>query len=288
MASVLLATCAELPRGDEDAVLLEAALVADGLSPSWVRWDDPSVDWNAADLVMVRSTWDYVTRRAEFLAWASSIERLCNPAGVLEWNTDKRYLLDLERAGVPVTTTIVIDDLKELRLPSSGRVVVKPSVGAGSKGAARFDVGAPEAIHEHATALIAQGFLPLLQPYVNSVDSRGETDCIFIDGRFSHAVEKGPMLGGGPDDPSGLFVAERIRDREASTSELAVAQEALEAARELHGLEQAFLYARVDLVDTEEGPVVLELELVEPSLFLGWNPESPEQLAAAIRRRITR
>ena len=273
--------------GDEDAVVLDAALAAAGLESCWVIWDDPRVDWNAADLVVVRSTWDYVTRRDEFLDWASSVERLSNRAGVLTWNTDKRYLLDLGAAGVPVTPTIVIDDLKELRLPHSGRVVVKPSVGAGSKGAARFDVGDTEAIHEHAAALIAEGFLPLLQPYVNSVDSRGETDCVFIDGLFSHAVEKGPMLGGGPDDPSGLFVAERIHSREVSTSELEVAQGALEAARELHGLEKAFLYARVDLVDAAEGPVVLELELVEPSLFLGWNPEAAENLAAAIHRRIT-
>ena len=286
MGHVLLATCAELPVGDEDAPLLDAALAALGIESSWAIWDDPGVDWGSADLVVVRSTWDYTARLPEFLRWASSVPRLVNPAAVLEWNTDKRYLLELEGVGVPVTPTTVISDPAFLELPSSGRVVVKPSVGAGSKGAGLFEVGDVDQIGSHAAALLEEGLVPLLQPYVDSVDARGETDLVFLDGAFSHAVAKGAMLRGGLDDPSGLFVAEQISERTPSAQERETAEEALVAVQAILGLREPLLYARIDLVTGPEDPMVLEVELCEPSLFLSHEHSAPAKVAAGILRRL--
>lgn len=287
MAQVLLATCAALPTGDEDAALLDQALDAAGITTSWAVWDDPDVKWAEADLVVVRSTWDYTARPTAFLAWAASVPRLCNAFTALEWSADKRYLLDLAHAGIPITPTFVAQDPVRPSLPSRGRVVVKPSVGAGSKGAGLFDAADVTGIEHHVGNLLAVGLVPLIQPYVDSVDVRGETDCVFINGVFSHAVEKGPMLNGGADDPSGLFMAERITPRLPSAAELEVAKRAVQAAHDRFGLASPLLYARVDMVESDAGPVVLELELVEPSLFFHHATAAATTFAAAVRSQLS-
>ena len=114
MTDVLLATCRAWPEGEPGGDLLVAELGRCGLGAAWAVWDDASVDWAGARLVAVRSTWDYEHRREEFLAWARRVEevtRLVNPAAVLEWNTDKRYLLDLAEAGLPVVPTLTAEVL---------------------------------------------------------------------------------------------------------------------------------------------------------------------------------
>jgi glutathione synthase/RimK-type ligase-like ATP-grasp enzyme len=286
MAQVLLATCAALPMGDEDAPLLDAALAAAGIDAAWACWDDPEIDWSSADLVVVRSTWDYIDRRAEFCSWAASVPSLLNPAAVLEWNTDKRYLADLERVGIPVTPTSFLTRIDELELPDAPRVVIKPSVGAGSKGAALFGIDDLAAITAHVETLLAHGHCVMVQPYLETVDTQGETDVVVIEGHPIHAVRKGAMLHGLDWDPSGLFIAEQISPRQASPAQMGLAAGAIEAASAHLGLSEALLYGRVDLIETDAGPVILELELTEPSLFLSHSPTAAESLARAIERRL--
>jgi len=287
---VLLATCADYPDGDGDHRGLPDACARLGIGTGWAVWDDPRVDWSSAALVVVRSTWDYTERCGQFLGWAAAVDRLANPAGVLAWSADKTYLLDLAATGVPVVPTAVLagDDLPDL---GGADLVVKPSVGAGSVGAGRFPAGDPAAAaraRAHAADLRAHGRTVLVQPYLDGVDRSGETDLVFLDGAYSHAVRKGAMLTGSTvnrfDGPGAgdLFVPERIRPAAATAEELAVATRALAAVPGPHPL----LYARVDLLPGPDGPVVNEVELVEPSLFLGHAPGSTDRLAAGIARRL--
>ncbi len=183
---VALATCAEVPRGDEDALPLIEALASRGVEATPTVWDDDRVRWADFDLVVVRSTWDYPDRRNAFLTWAGSVPRVLNAPEVLRWNTDKRYLATLGRDAVP--TSFVAPD--EPFAPPAAAFVVKPSVGAGSIGAARYDAG-DERAREHVDRLHAAGKTVLVQPYLEAVDHRGEIALMFFDGKFSHARPKG-------------------------------------------------------------------------------------------------
>lgn len=287
MPDVLIATCAELPKGDEDYGLLSLALTEHGVSSEWVAWDDPAVDWGQS-LVVIRSTWDYTARRQQFVAWARSVPRLCNPAEVVEWNSDKTYLRDLAAAGVPVVPTDWSAPGEPVALPDTGEYVIKPSVGAGSMGAGRFRAGpgSAAAASEHAAGLHRAGRTVMVQPYLGQVDSAGETALIYLDGQFSHSVRKGAMLPEGVVhgvDSRSLYVPERISARPASAAEFEVAEQTLAAVRARFG---ALLYARVDLLPSPDGPRLVELELTEPSLFLAEVPGSADRLAAAIAARL--
>jgi len=283
--NVALATCAELPDGDEDERLLPPALAARGIESRFAVWDDEAVDWSAFDLVVVRSTWDYTARRDAFLEWAHGVPRLLNPEPVLRWNTDKRYLDDLAAAGVPVVPTAFVVPGGP-RPPLRGEVVIKPAVSGGSRDSGRFAPERHREAHAHLTALQEGGRVAMLQPYLGSVDERGETALLYLGGELSHAVRKGAILrpGGAPigadDAVAGLFAAEDIAPRDATAREREVGDTVVAHVRERFG---PLLYERVDLVDDEAGePRVLELELTEPSLFLGTSPGAPQRFAGAI------
>ncbi len=286
MRSVLLATCSDLPEGDEDAQLLVAALARCDVDARWVIWTDPQVGWNDA-LVVLRSTWDYTGARERFLAWVAGVDRVANGADVVAWNTDKVYLRDLRDAGVPVVPTSFADPGQPIDLPDSPEFVVKPSVGAGSRGVGRFTADRRPAALEHAKALHAADRTVLVQPYVEAVDTVGETALIYFAGRFSHAVGKGPMLPAGtthPVDGWEVYVEERITARRPAPEELEVGAAAMQAIRDRFGADQ--LYTRVDLLPSVDGPVVVELELTEPSLFLAYGADDPaDAFAAAIAAR---
>lgn len=284
MRPVLLATCAAYPDGDEDAPALLAALVAHGVDARLAVWDDPAVDWTAG-LNVLRSTWDYTLRRADFLAWAAAVPHLLNPADVVRWNSDKVYLHDLADAGVPITPTLSAAPGTAASFPSDGEFVVKPSVGAGSRGAGRFTDAAAAA--DHAAALHDAGRTVLVQPYLADVDEAGETALVYFDGDFSHAIRKGPMLTPSTahdlDETCGLFVEENISPRTPSTDEVAVGNDAVAALRDRFGGD--LLYARIDLLPGPSGPVVVEVEVTEPTLFLGYSDGAADRFAAAIARR---
>jgi glutathione synthase/RimK-type ligase-like ATP-grasp enzyme len=280
-----------MPTGDGDDLPLAKALAELGFEVSMVPWDQPGVDWAQFDATVIRATWDYTIRREEFLAWVASVPRLYNPEPVVLANSDKTYLADLADAGLPVVHTRIAPPGTEPEFPKSGEFVLKPAVGAGSRGVGRFDAGRPGAhqqAREHLEALHAIGRTVLLQPYLDAVDTAGETALIFFDGVFSHAIRKGPMLQPGTRhqvDGAALYVEENITAREPSPDELAVAERVFAHANA--GLAENLLYARIDLLPGPDGPVVIELELVEPSLFLLHADGAADRLAAAIQARVS-
>jgi glutathione synthase/RimK-type ligase-like ATP-grasp enzyme len=234
-------------------------------------WDDDAVDWARFDLVIVRSTWDYPHRRHAFLAWAESLPRVLNSPAVLRWNTDKRYLATLETETIATTFLEPGNDFVAPHVP----FVVKPSVGAGSIEAARYDAG-DERARDHVGRLHAARKTVMVQPFLEAVDYAGEIALHFLGGEFSHAVRKAAMLPRGGDPGEGLFVEERISAAEPSADELELAQQAVDA---VPFERDELLYARIDLLP---GPVVLEVELTEPSLYLGYSAGAAERFADAI------
>jgi hypothetical protein len=288
MTPVVLATCAALPDGDEDAELLNAALQRRGLTTRWQQWDDPDAEWSDA-LVVVRSTWDYTNSIERFRAWTAGVRHLANPAEVIDWNTDKTYLLDLASAGVPIVPTAVVRPGEAAHFPAGVEFVVKPSVGAGSRGAGRFAADQFDAARAHLAELHALGRTVLIQPYLADVDEHGETALIYVAGVFSHAIAKDAMLPVGivhPHTSSPLFVKENISERTPSAAEIAVGTQVLTMLRERYGRD--LLYVRVDLLPSVDGPVLVELELTEPSLFLGYGEGAADRFAAAIAAEAAR
>jgi glutathione synthase/RimK-type ligase-like ATP-grasp enzyme len=280
MLPVRLATCVALPEPDPDAQALLAAVRAAGAEASWLAWDDPTADWDAPGLTVLRSTWNYAHAHPAFLAWVDRVARsgpLWNPAPVVRWNSDKRYLVELGQEGFGVVPTTLVEagqavDLQAL-VARNGleRFVLKPAVGAGSFGAARFTESELPAAQAYAERWLASRAM-LVQPYLESVEHYGERSLVWIDGDFTHAVRKTPRFGA---------------DHEAVSAALPIADDEREAARKL--VERArspLLYARVDLARDAQGrPLLMELELIEPSLFLAQNPPALERLARAIAAR---
>ena len=272
-------------RVDPDLPIAQAALREAGFAVELVRWDD-DVDWPAYELAVVRSCWDYAWRREEFLGWAASVPRLRNDVALLRWNTDKTYLRDLERAGLPVVPT-VWDPAHAGELPDAEEWVVKPSISAGSRDTARWGTVADTL--RHAAALTAAGRTAMVQPYLDSVDHAGETAMLFIGGRFSHAVRKGPLLKAGEGVRMDRDSRGNLRPVEPTAAQRTTARSVLESVGDLVAGAVAPLYARIDLIDDADGrPVVLELELAEPSLFLPQAPDAAATLVRAVEAELTR
>lgn len=299
MARIALVTAQEALGLDPDLDPLLGALRALGAEAEAVCWD-AAVDWAAFDLALLRSTWDYVPRLQAFLAWcdrAAAATHLLNPPAVVRWNTDKHYLVDLHRAGVPVVPTRFAepgeDPAAHLEAFLAGRCsvgrgtpaaefVIKPAVGAGSRDAARYGREEAPQAQAHLARLLSEGRSAMLQPYLAAVDHRGETALLWFEGAFSHAIRKGPLLHRGAGLVAGLFAPEEITPRTPSPAEREVAEAALRALPH-----PALLYARVDLLDDGTGrPLLLELELTEPSLFFAQAPGSAERFARAILHRL--
>lgn len=264
---IVLAGCPQLVEGDGDDAGLIPALRHRGLQARWMSWDDPRTE--KADLVILRAAWDYTERRDEFLDWSGRVRHLLNPPQVVAWNSDKHYLLDLADAGVSTVPSYFFAPGDEVRLPK-GELVVKPAVGAGAIDTMRFRQAV--AARAHAEALHAQGRSVLVQPYDARVEG-GETALVFLGGEQSHAFTKGPILPPQGQLPefhgSGTYAEEDLTPAEPDFRMWDVGYAALEAASTHLGLAPTeLLYARVDLIGGPDDPLLLELELVEPSL--GW------------------
>jgi O-ureido-D-serine cyclo-ligase len=281
---VALVTADEARELDEDLPPLRDALVARGVAVDTPCWRDPAVHWSGYDLAVLRSTWDYTDRLPEFLDWtvrAAAATRLVNPPELVRWNVDKHYLGELEARGVAVIPSSFPASAAAAVLPRGTECVVKPTVGAGSRGARRFRSDDDLAARQHIAQLVAAGSSPMIQPYLPSVDAAGETALVYFDGEFSHAIRKGALLTLDGAPVRGLFAPEQIRPRAPGADELAVGAAAIAAL----GV-PAPLYARVDLIRDRDGaPRVLELELTEPSLFFAHAPGSAQRFAAAIEAR---
>lgn len=276
-----LVTCTALPEPDVDEAALLDAVAARGGCPRLLAWDDPAVDWAELDLAVLRSTWNYHRQLPRFLAWAEVAARsttLANPLSIVRWNTHKRYLLELAAGGFPVVPTELLPrgsraSLAELRERRGFReVVLKPAVSAGSFETHRVREG------EDGEALLARLLAEhdvLMQAYVGSVEGHGERSLVFIAGALSHAMRKSPRFTDG---------VERVTGPHPITEEERALAEALMAR-----FGAGTLYGRVDLARDARGePMVMELELVEPSLFLTDHPPALERFAEAILRAATR
>ncbi|MFM9697424.1 ATP-grasp domain-containing protein [Streptomyces europaeiscabiei] len=267
---------------DRDLPVLVRALGEAGADAAAVHWDDPAADWAGYDLVVIRSTWDYSWRAAEFVAWAEKADaatRLANPAGVVRWNTDKRYLGDLAGAGVPVVPTAYLAPGETVELPVAHEYVVKPTSGAGARFAARYTPDRRETAVRHVERMHAEGLTAMVQPFVTSIDTDGERALQFFGGRPLHASRKGAVLAPGTAYDADKIAHPDLEPWTPTEAELAVAERALAAVPG----EPELLYARVDLVTGEDGqPCVMELELVEPNLFLWLHPDSTPRVVDAI------
>ena len=292
LKAVALVT-ARAARGlDEDDPPLHLALRAAGCEAQSVEWDDAAVDWGAFDVALLRSAWDYAERISEFLAWverASRLTRVLNPPAVVRWNTDKHYLARLSAVGVATVPSTFIEPYDDapkvvqqfLEAQTTAELVIKPAVGAGSRDTQRHRRTESAAAVAHARRLLAANRSVLLQPYLSRVDRDGETALMFFEGRFSHAIRKGPLLPPGGAATTGLFAPETITPRVPGADELELAQRVVTAIPF-----DPLLYARIDLIRDDEGtPRLLELELTEPSLFLAHAAGSAERFTAALLRR---
>ena len=303
MPHIALVTAHAALAIDPDLPPLVEALQRAGAGVSTPCWDDSAVDWSGFDLAVLRSTWDYVERIDEFRAWArrcAARTRLFNPPALLEWNTDKHYLQHLWRAGVAVVPTCYVepgaDPEQSLRQFLAGgpdslavgrscdfdEFVVKPSIGAGSRDAARYRRADAAPALAHLSRLVAtEGRSAMLQPYLASVETAGETALIYYDGSPSHAFRKGPLLRLDAGLVEGLFAPEEIGAREAADDERLLAA----AAHAAIPFERP-LYARLDMIRDQGGsPVILELEMTEPSMFFAHAPGSADRFAALLIAR---
>ncbi|MFD3581670.1 RimK family alpha-L-glutamate ligase [Streptomyces sp. NPDC058683] len=270
------------PSKDQDLPVLVRALAAAGADAVARAWDDPDVEWGAFDLVVIRSTWDYSWRTEEFLPWVERVgkaTRIANPPAVVRWNSDKRYLGDLAAAGVPVVPTRYLAPGDPAELPSDHDFVVKPTFGAGARFAARYTPGEHGTAVRHLARMHGEGLTAMVQPYVAGIDVSGERALQFFGGRLLHASRKRAVLTPGTAYDADKVAHPDLARWDPTPAELAVARRALAAVPEAPEL----LCARVDLVDGADGqPRVMELELVEPNLFLFLHPGSVDAVAEAI------
>ena len=287
---IALVTAAVSRDLDEDLQILGAALERAGTQFHFVNWHD-DVDWSQYNAIFLRSPWDYHLRRDEFLAWMRSTSRVTqihNPYDIVEWNSDKRYLGELTSDGVPVVPTRFVDVadrevvLGVLRELGANDVVVKPTVSAGSHDTLRYRdaVGSIDDVVAHVARIVASGCIAMLQPYQGGIDNAGETGMVWLNGAFSHAFRKGPILRDEPDMANGLYAAEDIASREPSSAEIALGERIMRFLVEKFGGYP--FYARVDVIPDATGePQLMELELVEPSFFLAYATGSADRVASA-------
>ncbi len=284
--SVALVTCREALGIDYDMPLLLEAVRAAGIEVDEVCWDDESIDWSTYKQVVIRSTWDYHRHHDEFMQWVravSSVSTISNSLDVIAWNTDKHYVAEVAEMGLPVVPTRFIepsdtdwlDDVSMLL--ATGDVVVKPTISAGSNDTERhsnIDIA-----QKHISELLSAQRSVMLQPYLNDVDVESETGLVFIDGKFSHAFAKGALLAQAKNMTSGLYAEEEIVIRQPTDEQLLIGERAVKWLTSRFG---KLLYARVDLLPTAYGPVIIELELTEPSLYLLLHPDAATELANAL------
>ena len=275
---IALVTGAEMAKPDPETHYLVAALAQLGVAADIVPWDAP-VDWAAWPLVVVRTPWDYFRRLPEFLAWAERTRRLArfvNPYEVIDWDSHKQYLRGLAEAGIATVPTLWLDhgcgDARaRLAARGWGEVVVKPAVSIGAIGALRAAALDPACL-EHLDRLVAEGDV-MVQPFVASVAEAGEVSLVYFGGRFSHAIRKQPAPG---DFRVQDMYGGTVHPHQPTAAELAVADAVLARTP------APTTYARIDLVEFDGAPALMEAELIEPELFLGATPEAATNFARVL------
>lgn len=275
-----MVTCSELPELDEQDRPLPSALAQRGLTARPVRWDDPSFDWSSARVHLLRNPWDYYRRYPEFTAWLARVgplQRMWNPFEIVRWNSEKRYLLDLEARGAPVVPTVMLETMADLASLMDARgwmdVIVKPAVSGGGYRTARVTRGSTAA-GQRLLEEVLQDAAAMVQPYLPSIDEDGEHSLVFFERRLSHAVLREAGIRR-PGQRPGASAFDPTRE-EVETAEAV-----------LRLVPGELLYGRVDLVKDLAGQWrLLELEVMEPSLFLPHAPGALDRFADAIAARL--
>lgn len=280
------ATCATLPNGSPDDRPAAAMLGA-----QFQVWDDPDVDWASFDRVIIRSTWDYVFKRERFLQWAHAVgpQRLRNSPDLVEFNSDKRYLRELTSPTIPTQYVDPGDPMPDFE-DRDDEIVIKPSVSAGGRDTGRFSARTFDLARDLVREITGSGRTAMIQPFLSGVDNRGEISLVYLAGRLSHVLHKKPVLR--PDEvapvaPHEPFGPAAILDEEGFVSsghaEPAHHRIGQRVLREIGTRFAMPLFLRVDLVPGPAGsPVVIELEAIEPSLYLSTSPGASERFAAAV------
>lgn len=281
---IALVTTHEARGHDKDLGILSRALDASGAEWEIVDWDDQHVDWSRFSIAVLRSTWDYHERLGEFLVWARGVgarTRLFNPLDIVQWNVDKRYLIDLAGASIDVMPTTFVSRPSDLAAVDLTRdVIVKPAVSAGSNNTARH-VGNPVAARQHVERIMRSSGVALVQPYQPMIDTLGETGLVYLAGEFSHAFGKAAIFGDSDPRHNGLYMEEQISARNASSAERALGDRVMAVLADRFG--EPPLYARIDMVTNAVGvPEIMEVELVEPSLYLHLDDDASSRAASAL------
>ena len=293
MGTLLFATCAQLPGLDPDDRHLVRALENLGFCVKAAIWNDRSVDWSDADACVIRSTWDYHLHHDTFLQWVDEVlieTHLLNPAHIIRWNAHKFYLRELENAGIPIVPTFWLEcgtviDLRHL-LDRFGwpEAIVKPAYGASADGILHIASGREEVnLAEYYINELLLHQDALLQPFLSTISDRHERALVFIDGKYSHAVTKTPFMH------ARLDLSKRACLPPGASGELpvrATEEEVALATRALDVVPRGHVFARVDIVRNGSVPCVLEVELIEPTLYLYAKPTAAFILAHAIKDRI--
>lgn len=275
--AIVTADEVHMVTADGELPFVISALENAGVRAATQQWQDASVVWSAYDLVVIKSPWDYTFFADKFQDWltrTSAQVQVLNCAHTIGWNLDKRYLGQLAELGVPVVPTRYVSGVADVAAAFdelNDQVVVKPNVSAGARDTGRFDHGDPAAV-ELARRIIKAGKIAMIQPAIESVATVGEHALLYFDGEYSHAIVKGPILDLGGGLVSGSY-RETITSHEPTADEYQVAEKVLRVLPQIlldRGCDcptQTPLYARLDLVNSTEGPLLLEAELFEPSLF---------------------
>lgn len=283
------------PEGDtyfgnilHDDGLLLAALQAQGVRAVRVDWADPAVDWAQFKGLVFRTTWDYFDRFPEFAAWLQQVKgqtQLCNPATIVEWNMDKHYLADLAAQGLPVVPSQFVERGSQVTVPELlaaagwAEAILKPCVSGSARHTYRVNRDNAATLTPIAQQLLATESL-IFQPFITSVVAHGEETLMVLDGQFSHAVRKVPQAGDFrvQDDYGGT-----VHECVPSAEQIALAERAVRLCQPLPA------YGRVDMVQDAAGQwVLMELELIEPELWLRKHPPAATALAEAIIARMLR
>ena len=269
---------------DHDLDILTAAL--DAAQQKWqiVNWDDVAIDWTQFSIAVLRSTWDYYARLDEFIAWVDRVSTqttLCNPAEIVRWNVDKRYLQEMSAHGIPVMATTFVAQLIDITQELIAQdVIIKPVVSAGSNNTARHR-NDPVDARAQLDHILSNSGVAMVQPYSPTIDSIGETGLVYLGGKFSHAFGKDAVFGEAEQVHNGVHVQEVITARTANPNEHLLGDSVMKFLMKKFGVTP--LYARIDMVNNIDGvPEIMEVELTEPSLYLHLDAGSPERAATAL------
>lgn len=281
---IALATSTEYPHLPEEERLVIEPLLSLGVTAEAKIWDDPSCDWGSFDAVIIRSVWDYYQKIDGFRKWVDGLEsssiHLFNPAPVLRWNMEKTYLKELEAKGLPTIPAVwtvyesTPDLIRQIDEQWWARAIVKPTLSARAHQTYLVDPTRDKSAHFS----FSKGLPLLIQPYLPEIEGQGEWSFVFFGGKFSHCVLKKPKAG---DFRVHLYHGGTYRKETPPPAGLDLAEKIIKT------LEFPLLYARIDLVEHENRFLIMELEFLEPSLYLEHSSLAPHKFAEAIAAVLT-